>query len=117
MTNLWIGMAVVFGLIVGYFLARQSQRQDPIYGGVPAKALHYLLSSIVPTMPVTILVVIFTRESQKFVGALIAASTLFVLLWGTALLFAAVERPARNAALARKAQLGWTEQDARTSGL
>ena len=112
----------VFGLFVGFFVARRSHRQDPIYGGGLAQGLHYLSASIVSAMPVTVIGVIITTHGAGSIWlrlgyALLTAMALSALMYTSAFLFATVERPAREAALQRKTQLGWTEEDARTSGL
>ncbi|MFZ4812895.1 MAG: hypothetical protein ACOYL5_00060 [Phototrophicaceae bacterium] len=105
---------VVFGLGVGLFTARTSARRDPIYGGAVARFFHYLAASVMTALPLT---VIASAAVGGFLRALTVGLGFFVTLWGCALIFAWLERPAREVALARKVDLGWTEQDARTSGL
>lgn len=105
---------VAFGLVVGVLTERSSNRRDPIYGGGPARLFHYLAASAVTAMPVTI---ISAAIAGGILFALIVALALAAVLWLSALIFAAIERPAREAALSAKAARGWTEEDARTSGL
>ena len=113
---------IAFGLVAGFFVQRSSQNRDPIYGGVTAQALHYIGASTVSAMPVTVLgVIIATHDLGVFLVrlgyALLTALSLGVVMYGSMYIFAMVERPAREQALRQKAELGWTEEDARTSGL
>lgn len=105
---------LIFGFVMGIFTTQTSARRDPIYGGTASRALHYLMASIVTAMPITILICVIVGG---FLFAITVAAGLIISLWTTALIFASFERPAREAALADKANQGWTEQDARTSGL
>ncbi|MEO1439546.1 MAG: hypothetical protein AAFV33_04030, partial [Chloroflexota bacterium] len=58
---------------------------------------------------------LFLLENRWFTLAI--AATMIALMYLSAMIFATMERPAREAALAVKAEQGWTEEDARTSGL
>ena len=107
-----IGLSI--GLILGIFTARSSMNRDPIYGGAPSKTLHYVMASIVTAMPITIVSCAITGG---LVYAITVAVTLTATLWSTAYIFGSIERPIREQALASQAEKGWTEEDARTSGL
>jgi len=121
MTNA-ILFGVVFGLIAGFFVARASARSEPIYAGGSASFLHYLVCSIVSAMPVTIIGVVITSHDLggtwvRLGYALLTAIVFSGMMYGSALLFANQERPARERAIAEQEASGWTEKDARTSGL
>jgi len=107
-------VGILFGLGVGVLTARASQRRDPIYGGGAAHALHYLTASMSTAMPVTVLACLFTGG---FLYALTVAVSLLVVMYAFAMGFAAAERAPRQRALQLRAARGWTEEDARTSGL
>lgn len=112
MTVVWFGIA--FGLVMGVFTSRSSTKRDPIYGGAAPKAVHYITASTVTAMPVTI---IAAAISNGLLFAVFVALGFAAVLWSSALIFAALERPSREAALAKQTERGWTEEDARTSGL
>lgn len=105
-----------FGLIFGVLTARGSNRRDPIHSGPPGQVLHYLACSVVSAITPTILVSLFVLH-VGFIRAVLIA----VLMFAAALLllmgYAAVERPAKQAYEREQANKGWTEADARASGL
>ncbi|MEM6527796.1 MAG: hypothetical protein AAF653_05850 [Chloroflexota bacterium] len=112
-TAILIGIAI--GLVVGRFTARSSANRDPIYGGTGAKVFHYLTASIATGSFFALLAGLFLLENRWFTLAI--AATMIALMYLCATIFATIERPAREAALAAKVDRGWTEEDARTSGL
>lgn len=107
-------LGVIFGLTVGVLTERSSNRRDPIYGGSTARIFHYIVASAVTAMPVTIIASAITGGIVFAIGVALA---LAAVLWSSAFIFATIEKPARDAALKQKAEQGWTETDARTSGL
>ncbi len=105
---------VAFSVIFGYFTARSANRREAVYGGPPAQAAHYVAAAAMTGLPLTVLATAITS------GLLAAVSTALVFLaftWGGLLTFAYFEGPAREAALAAQTDRGWTEEDARSSGL
>jgi hypothetical protein len=113
---------VMFGLVAGFFVQRSSNNRDPIYGGGAARALHYIGASAVSAMPVTVIGVVITTHGMGGIWvrlgyALLTALSLSAVMYTTMFIFATIERPAREQALRQKAESGWTEEDARTSGL
>lgn len=118
-TALLIGF--VFGIVAGIFTARASERRDPIYGGTGAHVFHYITAAIFTASPVAVIGSLFAMEGVGFWGrlgtAVLIALTFLVISHIFALIFAMLERPARENALAEQVERGWTEQDARTSGL
>jgi hypothetical protein len=105
---------IVFGLILGIFTARSSAKRDPIYGGIGSKALHYLMASAITAMPATILALAL---QAGLVFAILVAVGFAIFLQLMSLVFGAVENPARRVALQAQTDRGWTEEDARASGL
>ncbi len=112
---------------LGWQVHRRSIRQQPIYGGAPAALFNFLsglcFAAILPTVCASVL---FLHPDMLEVAG-ITLSPIIVLLLGLGLLslvfsilFALferrpMERERQNSAL-RDAQ-GWTEHDARSSGL
>lgn len=107
-------LGILFGLGLGIRTEQSSSKREPVYGGGSARFFHYLMSATATAMPVTI---IACAIAGGIIFAIVVAVCLATTLWGSALAFASVERSARETALAQKAAQGWTEQDARTSGL
>lgn len=112
---------IAFGLVAGIFVQRSSNNRDPIYGGGAARLLHYLGASTVSAMPVTVIGVVIALHGNglgvRLGYALLTGLSLGVVMYTTMFIFATIERPAREHALRQKAEAGWTEKDARTSGL
>lgn len=110
-----LAVTAVFAVIFGPLATRSSMRREPVYGGMLAKLFHFL--------GVTLMVVVLPSVLTALIlggGFRVAfpVGLAFVLLSLTMLLaFAVFERPARTAALAQVKDRGWTEEDARTSGL
>ncbi|HLV36099.1 MAG TPA: hypothetical protein VKY59_13325 [Spirillospora sp.] len=100
-----------FALVLGYFTARGSARREKIYGGQAALIFHYIgAATVTGVLPVVLASLILGGGfGLAFPLAVSFMLTGFVAL----LIFAAIERPARSQHVAR----GWTEHDARTSGL
>ncbi|MCY4018541.1 MAG: hypothetical protein OXG39_03960 [Chloroflexi bacterium] len=112
---------------LGWAVHRRSTRQQPIHGGAPAAIFNFLaglcFAAILPAVCASVLVL--HPDMLQLAG--ITLSPIIVILVGLALLsllfsilFALFERRplerARQETALRDAQ-GWTEQDAKTSGL
>jgi ABC-type Fe3+-siderophore transport system permease subunit len=111
-----VAILVVLGVILGYFASETSKRIDPLYGGIASQTLHYISASLMAILTPTVLTSIFILDMRllEIVGVIVVLSGLSI---ASAVLQAYFENPARAAELARLAQRGWTEEDARTSGL
>ena len=118
---------VAIGLLAGLTVHERSAAQQRIHGGALSALLNYLSAScfaaILPT--VLIIVIILRPENVAFAGLEWHPLILAVLALGLgsyvlALMHAAVEsgpmRLAMEAEAAREAR-GWTEEDAKSSGL
>jgi hypothetical protein len=110
-----ITICIIFAAIFGPLTARSSMRRAPIYGGVLAKAFHLLgASAIIGVVPGVITALILGGGF----GVAFPVALLFLAIgFGTLLLFAIFERPARTLHLVQEQSRGWTAEDARTSGL
>lgn len=112
-TMLIVGLA--FAAVLGPLTARSSNRREKIYGGIGSQVFNLLACmtfvSILPTVITGLLV------GQGILGVIPVALSLALLSYGWLVLFALFEKPARTQALANKQEKGWTEADARTSGL
>lgn len=105
-----------FGLIFGYLTARSSIRREKIHGGPMSFLFHYLASGLMATLPLAVLSSVFILRLHFFQIILIAIgffAAVFLLLF----LFARFEGPAYQKAMSSEVDRGWTEHDARTSGL
>ncbi len=117
---------VVFGLVAGFFVARHSKSRQQILGGPVARALNYAASTLLISMAPTVLtMVIFIHPSPLYVGTIrippfVMLIGLVLGMMGSALLllmvYALLEAPKHSAASLDEDR-GWTEQDARSSGL
>lgn len=114
-------------LRLGLVVHRRSGADKPIHGGLPSQALNFLSGlcfvAILPTVCLSVL--ILHPEAVRFAGLTWHPILFIVLFLGLgsfafALLHAIFERAplqrAQQKAAASDAR-GWTEQDAKTSGL
>lgn len=107
-------ISLVISLFAGGYVALISHRAEKVRGGILAHILHYLGAvGVVGAVPGGIAAI---ARGAGFLGIVMVAVS-FVLISVVSLwLYAMVEHPAR-AGLATQEDRGWTEQDARTSGL
>ncbi len=110
---LLIGLALA--AVLGYFTARSSAKREKIYGGTLALVFHYIGAGLfAATLPVVLVSLLlkggFALAFPMAVGFL-AASYLALVI------FAYIEYPVYSAEERKKTERGWTEQDARASGL
>lgn len=104
-----------FAAVLGVLVARSSNRREKIYGGVVAQVFHYIGGGLFAATPIVVIVSLvlhggFALAFPMAVGFLAASYAALVL-------FAIIENPAYKQALAKRVDKGWTEQDARQSGL
>mgnify|MGYP001166089372 CR=1 FL=1 len=109
-----VAIGCLFGLVAGWFVHQQAAKRETLYGGMMAQALHYLASAVMTSLPVMVLLVAVARG---FVTALLTALGVTVISWVMLLACAVAEKQPRDVALSKQVDRGWTEQDARTSGL
>lgn len=106
---------VVFAVILGPLLTRSSIRRKPIYGNIVAQLLHFVgATAMVAVVPAIIAALLF---GGGFALAFPFALTLVLTSLFSLVLFAIVEKPAAQAHERSQEERGWTEEDARSSGL
>jgi hypothetical protein len=106
-----------FAAFVGWYIAHKSAAKEPIYGGVAARAAHYVgatgASAGAIYLPFVPIMFILGRSIQ---WALVLGIASLLIGLGALMVFAFLEQPA----LAKRQpqqDRGWTEEDARKSGL
>jgi hypothetical protein len=105
---------LAFAVIASIPAARSSRRKDKIVGGLLAEVFHHLgVTAYLGIVPAALI-------GSILVGPLELGIPLALLCLGLTmialLLYAIFEKPPR-AMQAKSEDRGWTEQDARTSGL
>lgn len=124
-----LGLAalIALALYLGWRVNRHSIQREPVYGGWPAILFNFLsaafFAAIFPTVCMSVLVL--HPDMVEIAGIIFNPIILIVVIFAilslvSALLFAIVERAPLEQAQKEKAKRegrGWTEQDAKTSGL
>jgi hypothetical protein len=99
------------GLVLGYFTARSSAKREKIYGGQAALIFHYIgAAAVTGVLPLVLASLIV---GGGFGTAFPLAVSFMLTGFLSLVIFAIVEQPARASHVSQ----GWTEQDARTSGM
>ena len=114
-----------FALVVGAIIANISNQRDLIHGGAPSKLFNFLGAALFAVILPTILVVIFVFHPQTteiagitfypFMQIVSIAISLSLLSYCMMLIHAMFEHPAKEKS--GDLDQGWTEEDARSSGL
>ncbi len=102
--------AVVFGILT----TRSSLKRDPVRGGLGAQVFHYIgVSAFVCLLPgvLTSLILGIAHFAVPIAISLLVVSLVSMFL------YALFERPARAGLPVVQEDQGWTEEDARRSGL
>lgn len=106
---------VIFALVVGFFVARKVNAKEPTLGGPLASVLSYIAGGAMITILPAILCNSFVFHNGfdfNVAYALTSVGITLLALMG----YAALEMPAR-ATQKPTEDRGWTEEDARKSGL
>ena len=116
---------VIFGVVAGFFVSRHSQSRQPIHGGPVARVLNYAASALLISLAPTMLTMIFiVHPDPLYIGdtrlpPILLLVVIAVGLMGSALLlllpYGMIEAAAKTPIT--EEDRGWTEQDARSSGL
>ena len=94
-------------------VARRSQQRNKVYGGGFAQVFHFIaIAAYVGVVPAFLCGSILAGASGF---GLPVGFTLLIIAFGSLLAYAVVERPARSVSV--QEDRGWTEEDARSSGL
>lgn len=116
---------VVFGVVAGFFVSRHSQSRLPIHGGPGAKALNFAASALLISLAPTMLTMIFIiHPDPLYIGETRLPPILLLVLIAVGMMGSALLLLLPYAVMETNAKLpvteedrGWTEQDARSSGL
>ena len=118
---------IALALYLGWRVNRHSMQREPVYGGWPAVLFNFLsaafFAAIFPTVCMSVLVL--HPDMVEIAGIIFNPIILIVVIFAllslvSALLFAIVESAPLERAQkeqAKRESQGWTEQDAKTSGL
>lgn len=107
-------ITVIFAVVASFPVANQSRRKEAIHGGPLAIVFHHIgVTAYLGVLPSALIGSIVVGP---FVYGIPVALFCLALAAFALLLYAVFEQPAR-AGLAVVEDRGWTEQDARTSGL
>jgi len=109
------GILTVLGLVLGAGVARSSNSREAILSGSPATLFHYLACCILSVITLTILGSIFFVE-MSLLSVVLLAVGMIVLALVLIMIYAVFEKPAIDQQVQAEDK-GWTEKDARTSGL
>lgn len=109
-----LGVSVAFGLIIGPFVARLSNQKEKIHGGLLAQIFHFIAVVLFVGLVPGVITGIIVGEGLLVIPI---AFAMLAFVYLNVFLFALVENGPRKAALSKKVDRGWTEEDARKSGL
>lgn len=126
-TTIGLIVLVILVLSLGYFVNKHSMQRKPVHGG-PASMFFNFLSglffvAIMPTVCMSVLVLhpgMVDIAGITFNPVVLTVIIFAILSIVASVLFAIVEKtPLENAITeqARREAEGWTEEDAKTSGL
>lgn len=102
------------GLLLGIVVSRKSLAKEKIYSGMPATVLHFLACvGFGSALPLVLSGVILGLGFNAVLLALGTFAATFLIL----IVYAVLEMPAHEKAIANQPDRGWTAEDARTSGL
>ena len=107
----WLAFAVIFGPL----LTRSSIRRNAIHGGMLAHIFHFVGATTLMTVIPTLIAALILGAGGKI--AISFAITLAITSSLSMIIFAIAERPALDAYEQAQENRGWTEEDARSSGL
>ena len=100
----------------GYRTMQSSKRREATYANMPADIFHWLAAGIMSMLAPIFLSSIFIFD-LRLIQLILLAIGLFSFALLMMLCFAFFEKPARAKVKREQVDMGWTEEDARTSGL
>ncbi|MCS6834695.1 MAG: hypothetical protein NZ750_01590 [Anaerolineae bacterium] len=114
---LFITFMVTFGVIFGWLTHKAAIKREKITTKDPlALAFHYIASAIMAALTPGVLGMVIFLDIPLTTALLIAVA-MFAIAFVFMLPFANIELPALVQARAAQEERGWTEKDARESGL
>ncbi|MCU0513976.1 MAG: hypothetical protein MUE40_15575 [Anaerolineae bacterium] len=118
---------VIFGLVFGVLTARSSNKREKLRGGAVARFFHFSACALMAALtPAVLVMAVFMHPEWVTIGGISIAPIVQMLGIAVALAalavlllipYALLEQPARAAWEQQQIDQGWTEKDARTSGL
>ncbi len=107
-----IAITLLFAAIASFPTAQRSKKQLAVYGGMAAEVFHHLSTiAYLAIIPAGLLGSLFVGPAFGVPLALGFLALAFIALF----FYAIIEKPARP--LIADSERGWTQEDARTSGL
>jgi hypothetical protein len=88
-------IGVAFGLVLGIFVARKSNAEKPVKGGVLAQAAHYLGASLFVSAAPTVLIGAIVYR-LPFVNNIVVALGILAMAGISLIIYAAVELSAEK---------------------
>ena len=125
----FIGSAALIAIAIrlGWIVHKRSKAQQPVYGGAASSAFNYLSGAcFAAILPTVLMMVLVLRPAHVQIGGIVWQPLILAVLalslgsFAFALLHALFERGPMTRALQDEAECegrGWTEEDARSSGL
>lgn len=111
-----IVLLVIGGIGLGYTTMRSSKSRVAVHSGMPAELFHWISAGILAMLAPTILSSIFILHIG-LLRAVLLAVIMFAVALVSMMAFAYFEQPLIEKAKRQQDDRGWTEEDARTSGL
>ncbi|PJF41668.1 MAG: hypothetical protein D6737_15895 [Chloroflexi bacterium] len=106
-----IVIGIIFAVALGYLVARRSRDEEAIHAGTLAIILHDIAASAISGILPLVIASLVLGNGFRFTFPV--AVGFMAVGWVALILHAALERNAR----AHLEDRGWTEEDARASGL
>lgn len=112
-TQVIVLITLTIAVIASFPTARTSKKRELIYGGLLAEALHHLgVIAYIAVLPAALLGALFVGPFRFGIPFALSCLALALLFFAG---YAFIERPARAGIVIQ--DRGWTEEDARSSGL
>lgn len=124
-----LAILVLLALAGGTYIHRRTSEDDPLYGGVISRATNFLASALLVAIAPSVLCTLFVFQPNwlgelRFIfdwADLLEALFIAVIMTGLALALLLVqarfEQDATRGMRTQTEDRGWTEEDARSSGL
>lgn len=110
-----LAVLVIAALFLGTLAARSSSKREAILSGSPATIFHYLANAIMSVVTLTVLASVFVLRLELLTIVVVIVGMVAISLV-LLMIYAAFEKPAIEKKKLEDDR-GWTEEDARTSGL
>ena len=109
-------LLIAFGVFFGYRAAQKNEAVSPIHSGTPARVLNLLATIVLTVIPIAVLAGVFVFH-LPFLHLILMVVILMLIAFDLLIAFSVIERPTAEKVRAAEQDQGWTEEDARSSGL